>query len=479
MKTRFSNSYLSLPEQFYQRVSPTPVEAPTFVALNEPLAEELGLESSSLRSPEWLAVLAGNRVPEGAQPVALAYSGHQFGHFVPLLGDGRAVLIGELTTPQGLLYDLQLKGSGRTPYSRRGDGRAALGPMLREYIIGEALHHLGIPATRTLAVVASGEVVVRERPLPGGIQSRIAQSHVRIGTFQYASERGDRSALAALADYVIARHYPELVGGEDRYFELARSFFSRQARLVAQWMHVGFIHGVMNTDNVAVSGESIDFGPCAFMNRYDPDTVFSSIDRDGRYAFGMQPTIIQWNLTRLVEALVPLFGTDENTAVARAQELVDGFPALFTEAWYDGMRAKLGLCGDDDGDNELIKQLLEGMYAARVDYTNTFRALSGDAHFSVPAALNDWRVLWDSRIDPTRNGRSREESLRAMRCVNPAVIARNHLVENALKEAVDNQNLSIIHQLVNALRDPYTPQSDYGSPPSDDHDQGYRTFCGT
>lgn len=479
MKTRFSNSYLSLPEQFYQRVSPTPVEAPAFVALNEPLAEELGLESSSLRSPEWLAVLAGNRVPEGAQPVALAYSGHQFGHFVPLLGDGRAVLIGELTTPQGLLYDLQLKGSGRTPYSRRGDGRAALGPMLREYIIGEALHHLGIPATRTLAVVASGEVVVRERPLPGGIQSRIAQSHIRIGTFQYASERGDRSALIALADYVIARHYPELVGGEDRYFELARSIFSRQARLVAQWMHVGFIHGVMNTDNVAVSGESIDFGPCAFMNRLDPDTVFSSIDRDGRYAFGMQPTIIQWNLTRLVEALVPIFGTDENTAVARAQELVDGFPALFTEAWYGGMRAKLGLCGDDDGDNELIKQLLEGMYAARVDYTNTFRALSGDAHFSVPAALNDWRVLWDSRIDPTRNGRSREETLRAMRCVNPAVIARNHLVENALKEAVDNQNVSIIHQLVNALRDPYTPQSDYGSPPSDDHDQGYRTFCGT
>lgn len=479
MKTQFSNSYLSLPEQFYQRVSPTPVQASAFVALNEPLAEELGLDSSSLRSPAWLAVLAGNRVPEGAQPVALAYSGHQFGHFVPLLGDGRAVLIGELTTPHGLLFDLQLKGSGRTPYSRRGDGRAALGPMLREYIIGEALHHLGIPATRTLAVVASGEVVVRERPLPGGIQSRIAQSHIRIGTFQYASQRGDRTALAALADYVIARHYPELIGGEDRYFELARSIFSRQARLVAQWMHVGFIHGVMNTDNVAVSGESIDFGPCAFMNRYDPDTVFSSIDRDGRYAFGMQPTIIQWNLTRLVEALVPLFGTDESKAVARAQELVDGFPELFTEAWHAGMRTKLGLCGDDEGDKQLVQRLLEDMYAARVDYTTTFRALSGDDRFSVPAALNDWCALWEARIEPVRNGRSRDETLRAMRCVNPAVIARNHLVEDALREAVDNQNFSTMNRLVDALRTPYTAHDELSSPPADDHDQWYRTFCGT
>lgn len=479
MNAQFSNSYLKLPEQFYQRVSPTPVQAPAIVAWNEPLAEELGLDVSSLSSPEWIAVLAGNRVPDGAQPVALAYSGHQFGHFVPLLGDGRAVLIGELTTPQGLLYDLQLKGSGRTPYSRRGDGRAALGPMVREYIIGEALHHLGIPATRTLAVVASGEVVVRERPTPGGIQSRVARSHVRIGTFQYAAERGDSGALAALANYVIDRHYPELKGGEDHYFELAKAIFSRQAQLVAQWMHVGFIHGVMNTDNVAVSGESIDFGPCAFMNRYDPDTVFSSIDREGRYAYGMQPTIIQWNLTRLVEALVPLFDPVESKAVTRAQELVDGFPRLFSDAWHKGMRDKLGLRGSDEGDGALIQGLLEDMYDARVDYTNTFRALSGDVRFPVPEALHTWRALWEARVEPGRNGRPREETLQAMRRVNPAVIARNHLVEDALREGVDNQNFSATRRLVDALREPYTPHDDYSAPPSDEHDRSYRTFCGT
>lgn len=476
---QLSNSYLNLPDLFYERVLPTPVSAPTVVVFNSSLSAELGLGEDVARSPEWIALLSGCGVPSGVQSIALAYSGHQFGHFVPLLGDGRAVLLGELTTPRGRVYDLQLKGSGMTPFSRRGDGRAALGPMLREYIIGEALHHLGIPATRTLAVVATGERVMRDRDLPGGVQSRIAQSHVRIGTFEYAARQGGVGALTALADYVIQRHYTDLQGAEDCYFKLALAVISSQANLVARWMHVGFIHGVMNTDNVAVSGESIDFGPCAFMNRYDPDTVFSSIDRDGRYAYSMQPVIMQWNLARLAEALVPLFDTDEKRAVERAQELVNSFSGLFNTAWYEGMRKKLGLLSNEVEDEDLIKRLLEQMYATKLDYTNTFRALSRDPEFSIPEALQEWCVAWQARIEPARNGRTREEVFAEMRITNPAVIARNHIVEDTLREAVDNQNLSPLHRLVEALRNPYTSQREFISPPADDYDQWYRTFCGT
>jgi uncharacterized protein YdiU (UPF0061 family) len=476
---QLSNTYLTLPSDFYKQVRPTPVGAPVVVIFNEPLAEELGLGSDIARSSESIALFAGNRVPEGTQSIALAYSGHQFGHFVPLLGDGRAVLLGELTAPHGAVYDLQLKGSGITPFSRRGDGRAALGPMLREYIIGEALHYLGIPATRTLAVVASGEVVMRDRALPGGIQSRIAQSHVRVGTFEYAARQSGVEPTTALADYVIARHYSDLQGTEDRYYKLMQAIVARQAKLVAQWMHVGFIHGVMNTDNMTVSGESIDFGPCAFMNRYDPDTVFSSIDRDGRYSYSMQPLIMQWNLTRLVESVVPLLDSDEKQAINRAQEVVDQAASLFNQFWSDGMRKKLGLVGSEPEDELLIKRLLEQMYAAKLDYTNTFRALSGDRGLSIPEALTEWCRDWRARLDPVRNGRNREESYIEMQMINPAVIARNHLVEGALAEAVDNQNMAPVSSLVKALRSPYTAQPELMVPPAEHDDLRYRTFCGT
>jgi len=473
-----TNSYLQLPVLFYKRVDPTPVRAPAIAAINEPLATTLGYDHSYLQSPQALDVFSGCAVQPGSEPVALAYSGHQFGGFVPLLGDGRAVLLGEIQSPTGISYDVQLKGSGKTPFSRRGDGRAALGPMMREYIIGEALHALGIPATRTLVVVASGEDVIRERKLPGGIQTRIALSHIRIGTFEYASASGDRATLKALADYVINRHYPELINHSDSYYELARAIFTRQAQLIAQWMHVGFIHGVMNTDNVAVSGESIDFGPCAFMNRYDPDTVFSSIDQYGRYSYGAQPGIIQWNLARLVESLVPLLDLDGDRALSRAQGLVDSFPQLFSDAWYQGMQRKLGLVTSESGDAALMRDLLEEMYRSKADFTNTFRALSGDTTCVLDEALHTWRTAWEERTASQRNEREREETLSSMRLINPAVIARNHLVEEALTHGVEQHDFSVMKELVAALRNPYTSHSRYSLTPAED-DSGYRTFCGT
>ncbi len=473
-----TNSYLKLPKIFFERINPTPVKNPTLIVLNQALADYLGLSIGALNSPEALSVFAGNTVPADAEPVALAYSGHQFGHFVPLLGDGRAVLLGEIHTDSHGVFDIQLKGSGKTRFSRRGDGRAALGPMLREYIIGEALHSLGIPTTRTLAVVATGETVMREQPLAGGIQTRIAQSHLRVGTFQYASSQGNIDSLRALADYVIERHYPELLASNDRYFELAQGIFAKQVALIAKWMHAGFIHGVMNTDNIAVSGESIDFGPCAFMNRYDPNTVFSSIDHNGRYAYGAQPGVLQWNLARLAESLAPLFASDAESAVARAQELVDNFPSLFAARWYTGIRDKLGLVSVEREDNTIIKELLEAMYQAKVDYTATFRALSGDTSLMVPEALNEWHLKWLHRINSERNRRSQQETLTYMRQVNPAVIARNHLVEEALKRGIDHGDFSELEKLVAALRDPYTPHIKYSAPPVEE-DSHYQTFCGT
>ncbi len=473
-----SNSYLELPELFYERVLPTPVSSPSLVALNEPLAKRLGIDIESARSPEYVALFSGNAVPKAAEPVALAYSGHQFGHFVPLLGDGRAVLLGEVRTPDGARFDLQLKGSGKTSFSRRGDGRAALGPMMREYIIGEALHHLGIPATRTLAVVATGEAVIREALLPGGVQTRVANGHIRVGSFEFAAARGDVPAIAALADYVISRNYPELQSVEDRYYELVKAIFKRQAALVAQWMHVGFIHGVMNTDNVAVSGESIDFGPCAFMNSYDPNTVFSSIDRDGRYAYGAQPGVMMWNLTRLVESMMPLLDHDSDRALDRAKELVELFPGFFNSEWQSGIRAKLGLVTSEASDDALIKELLEEMAKGALDYTATFRALSGDANFILSEQLSEWRGRWESRIDPTRNQRALEDTLTSMRSVNPAVIARNRLVEEALKRGVEQGDFTSMNRLVDALREPFVSHAEFGTKVSFD-EPGYRTFCGT
>ncbi len=471
-------SYLDLPALFFERVLPTPVVQPSFVVVNQPLAGELGVRFEDLESSETLAVLSGGRSPRGSTPLALAYAGHQFGHFVPVLGDGRAVLLGEVVASDGTSFDLQLKGSGQTSFSRRGDGRAALGPMMREYIIGEALHALGIPATRTLAVVSTGEVVVREQPLPGGIQVRIAQSHVRIGTFQFAAIHGDRESLSALADYVIRRHYQAIWGQEDRWYLLARAIIERQVALIAQWMCVGFIHGVMNTDNVAVSGESIDFGPCAWMNRYDPATVFSSIDRGGRYAYGAQPRILQWNSARLVESLVPLLDEDRGRAIARAQGLVDEVPPMYSEYWLRGMRAKIGLKSVEEEDGSLILELLEIMQQARLDYTGTFRALSSDQGDDRSPALASWMMRWRERISSERNGRPFSETLADMRKINPAVIARNHFVEEALRKGADEGDFSVMFRLVAALRDPFTEHTEFGAVPAED-DPDYRTFCGT
>jgi uncharacterized protein YdiU (UPF0061 family) len=473
-----SNTYLQLPSVFYQRIAPTPVGDPQLVLLNHSLAALLGIEASDLQSAEGLAILAGNSIPAQATPLALAYSGHQFGHFVPLLGDGRAVLLGELTTNDNISYDLQLKGSGRTPFSRRGDGRAALGPMMREYIIGEALHALGIPATRTLAVVRSGEIVLRDRPLPGGIQARIARSHIRVGTFEYAATLGDNRALRALAEYAIARHYTDLVEGDDRFYRFAEMIFRRQAALVAQWMLVGFIHGVLNTDNVAISGESLDFGPCAFMNRYDPSTVFSSIDQFGRYAYGAQPNITQWNLARLAESLMPLFDTNLDVALTRSQELVDSFRAMYFEQWNNGLRDKLGLVTHESDDSLLIKDLFDTMLRERLDYTATFRSLCGEQLFPISEALGSWHAAWSARIDQSRNIRAREETLAYLGRVNPAVIARNLLVEEALARGVDHGDFSFATRLVEALKDPFTPHPRYSAVDSVD-DSEYRTFCGT
>lgn len=472
------NSYLELPELFYERVVPTPVRSPSLVVLNEPLAERLGIDIESACSPEYVDLFSGNAVPKGAEPVALAYSGHQFGHFVPLLGDGRAVLLGELHTSGGARFDLQLKGAGKTRFSRRGDGRAALGPMMREYIIGEALHHLGIPATRTLAVVATGESVIRETLLPGGIQTRVANGHIRVGSFQFAAAHGDLATITALADYVISRNYPELQSAEDRYYELVKAIFKSQAALVAQWMHVGFIHGVMNTDNVAVSGESIDFGPCAFMNSYDPNTVFSSIDRDGRYSYGAQPGVMMWNLARLAESVMPLLDSDSERALDRAKQLVDLFPGFFNAEWQRGIRAKLGLVTSEAGDDALIKELLEEMAKGALDFTGTFRALSGDPHFILSEKLSEWRVRWEARIGPTRNQRVLEDTLSSMRSVNPALIARNRLVEQALERGVEQGDFTAMNRLVEALREPFVSRAEYSSEASVDK-PGYRTFCGT
>jgi uncharacterized protein YdiU (UPF0061 family) len=473
-----TTSYLKLPELFYERVLPTPVGSPSLVALNEPLAERLGIGIDAARSPEFLALFSGNAVATGTEPVALAYSGHQFGHFVPVLGDGRAILLGEVRAADGARFDLQLKGSGKTGFSRRGDGRAALGPMMREYIIGEALYHLGIPATRTLAVVATGEKVLREALVPGGIQTRVANGHIRVGSFQYAAAHGDFAAIKALADYVIGRNYPELEGVEDRYYELVTSIFKRQAALVAQWMQVGFIHGVMNTDNVAVSGESIDFGPCAFMNSYEPNTVFSSIDRDGRYSYGAQPGVMMWNLTRLVESVMPLLDSDSEHARSRAQELVDLFPGFFNAEWLSGIREKLGLVTSEAGDEALIQGLLEEMAKHALDYTTTFRALSGDPHFILSEKLSEWRLRWESRIVPARNQRAVEETLASMRSMNPALIARNRLVEEALEHGVERGDFTYMHRLVEALKQPFVSHAEFAAAASFD-EPGYRTFCGT
>jgi serine/tyrosine/threonine adenylyltransferase len=475
------HTYAELPQLFYAEATPATVREPRLVAFNRALATTLGLEPRALEDGDGAAVFAGNVLPEGARPIAQAYAGHQFGHFT-VLGDGRAILLGEQITPAGDRMDIQLKGAGRTRFSRRGDGRAALGPMLREYIISEAMYALGIPTTRSLAVVTTGEPVYREEVLQGAVLTRVAASHIRVGTMQWARAHDDEAAMRALADYTLARHYPELAGSPEPYMALFETILARQASLIARWQLVGFIHGVMNTDNMALSGETIDYGPCAFMDTYDPATVFSSIDEGGRYAYGNQPPIAQWNLARLAEAMLPLLDRDLDRAVERATAALDRFPALFEQHWLDGMRAKLGLFAPEDEDAALVNDLLAWMHRRSADFTNTFRALTAGTLVRDAADADPDLQAWHRRLQ-ARRGRQPQtpaESTALMRQHNPAFIPRNHRVEEALQAATGGNDYSAMERLLDVLAMPYDHDRDlpaFTTPGNGD--RGYRTFCGT
>jgi uncharacterized protein YdiU (UPF0061 family) len=478
----FDNTYARLRDDMFVRVKPAPVRSPSVVILNHALANDLGLDFRSLSPATAAALLAGQQLPAGSEPIAQAYAGHQFGGFT-MLGDGRAILLGEHRTPSGRLVDVQFKGSGPTAFSRGGDGLAALGPMLREYIISEAMHALGVPTTRSLAVVTTGEKVRREKKLPGAILTRVAASHIRVGTFQYAMVRGDHDTLSELADYAIARHYPELVGKPERHLAFLKAVTHRQAALIAQWQLVGFVHGVMNTDNMAISGETIDYGPCAFLDTYRADAVFSSIDDGGRYAYGNQPKIAQWNLARFAETLLPLLDSDTGRAVALATEAVHEFQPVFQELWLAGMRKKLGLLTAEADDHELAKSLLDAMQEAKADFTNTFRDLSTDplpaTDFFGSAAFRAWHARWEARRD--RDAQPRSASVALMRSTNPEVIPRNHRVEEALAAASDDGDLTVMQSLLAVLAVPFnrsSAASRYADPPPPSA-RRYRTFCGT
>ncbi|GAE29608.1 protein adenylyltransferase SelO [Halalkalibacter hemicellulosilyticus] len=475
------NSYSQLPSVFYSRLKPKPVEMPQLVILNECFAETLGLERNELKREEIVQIFAGNQLPPGSEPIAQAYAGHQFGHFT-MLGDGRAILLGEQLTPTGDRVDIQLKGAGRTPYSRGGDGRAALGPMLREYIISEAMYALGIPTSRSLAVVKTGEMVYRETELDGAILTRVAASHIRVGTFQYIAQYGEKDELQALADYTIERHYAYIADDHQRYLRLLEEVIKKQASLVAKWQLVGFVHGVMNTDNVTISGETIDYGPCAFIDQYDPATVFSSIDRQGRYAFGNQPYMAAWGLARLAESILPLLHENKEQAVKLAEGAIATFSESFQEEWLTGMRKKLGLVDQVDGDQKLVDNLLKMMETHEADYTNTFRALTLDqlddeALFETDS-FQAWHKQWKERL--ANQGHSEDFVQERMRKSNPVVIPRNHRVEEALAAAVDN-DYDVLKQLLDVLANPYDYSlnlTKYGQPPAPS-DRPYQTFCGT
>ena len=488
----FDNSYARLPERLFARLPPTPVAAPRLIRLNEALARDLQLDPHKLTSPEGVAVLAGNRVPQSGEPLAMAYAGHQFGAFVPQLGDGRAILLGEVVDADGVRRDIQLKGSGPTPFSRNGDGRAALGPVLREYIVSEAMAALGIPTTRSLAVVTTGETVRREMPLPGAVLTRVASSHIRVGTFQYFAVRADTDALRHLADHVIARHYPEAASAVNRYQALLELVIGRQADLIAKWLMVGFIHGVMNTDNMSIAGETIDYGPCAFMDSYDPATVYSSIDSVGRYAYGNQPRIAQWNLARLAEALLPLLDEDKDTAVQNANEALNGFGPRFEAAYAEGLRRKLGLLQTQEGDLSLAQGLLDCMAQNKADFTLTFRGLceaaaspEADAGvrklFSDPTAYDTWAETWRRRLADDGAVTVQERTL-VMLAANPSVIPRNHLVEEAILAAVTDSDFAPFEELIAVLARPYedvpATKARYAIPPRPDQ-VVRQTFCGT
>jgi uncharacterized protein YdiU (UPF0061 family) len=489
----FTNTYATLPPRFYARTSAAPVAAPRLIKLNESLATQLGLDPAALSNPEGVAILSGNRVAAGSEPMSLAYAGHQFGHFVPQLGDGRALLLGEVTGHDGKRYDIQLKGSGPTPFSRRGDGRAALGPVLREYILSEAMAALGVPTTRALAAVTTGQKVVRETVLPGAIFTRVAASHVRVGTFQYFAARSDVEGTKLLADYAIARHYPEAAAAPKPYRAFLDGVISRQARLVAQWMLIGFIHGVMNTDNTSISGETIDYGPCAFLEAYDPAKVYSSIDQQGRYAYGNQPAMMLWNLTRLAESLLPLLATEsesDEAGLASARESLEAFEGIFNTALQTGLRHKMGLSTHQEGDEALAFDLLSRMAANRADFTLTFRTLceavasiEADtrvrALFADPTSYDAWAKAWRRRLES--EPASPQERAEAMRAVNPSIIPRNHLVQAVIDAATEREDFQPFEEMLDAVSRPYEDRSGLEgyTIPARPEECVLATFCGT
>ena len=483
----FDNSYVRDLEGLYVPWQAAAAREPRLLALNAPLAAELGVDPDELRTPEGVAALVGHPAPEGAAPVAQAYAGHQFGGYSPRLGDGRALLLGEVLDVHGRRRDLHLKGSGRTPFARGGDGLAAVGPMLREYVIGEAMHALGVPTTRALAVVATGSEVARETMLPGAVLVRVAASHIRVGTFQYAAALPDPTAVRRLADHSIGRHHPHAAEAENPYLALLDAVVAAQASLLSRWMLVGFIHGVMNTDNMTISGETIDYGPCAFMDAFDPDTVFSSIDHGGRYAYGNQPQIALWNLARLAEALLPLLSTEADAAVAAATGVLQSFPDRYQDSWDRGMHAKLGLAGRSDESAALIGDLLELMHVQGVDYTSCFRALSSvlrddstraRALFAEASAFDAWTDRWRASLPSA--GSDPRAIADAMDEVNPIYVPRNHRVEEALAAATSG-DLEPVERLVEVLAEPFEerPGLEGYAAPAPPGAEAYRTFCGT
>jgi serine/tyrosine/threonine adenylyltransferase len=484
------SSYASLPERFFARVPPTPVAAPQLIKLNRALASDLDLDLSGPDAAALANLFSGNVLPQGAVPIAMAYAGHQFGHFVAQLGDGRAILIGEMRDRSGVPRDIQLKGCGRTPYSRSGDGRAALGPVLREYLVSEGMHALGIPTTRSLAAVTTGESVQRETRLPGAIVTRVAASHVRVGTFEYFAARGDVAGTKILADYVIDRHYPLCADDKNPYLALLKQVVSRQAALIARWMNVGFIHGVMNTDNMAVSGETIDFGPCAFMDTFDPATVFSSIDERGRYSFANQPNAALWNLARFAESLLPLIDADSQRAIGVATEAIGTFETLFKDCWLEEMRRKLGLSTSEQGDRQLAEDFLQAMQRNQADFTVSFRALCAAAEAPQGEASeqgrvfdaghhDEWMQRWRARM--SREATAPKSRAASMQQANPAYIPRNHRVEQVIVAAVERGDFAPFEELSQVLAAPYAARAAfaaYATPPQP-QERVLQTFCGT
>ncbi|GAB5450838.1 MAG: YdiU family protein [Halioglobus sp.] len=485
---RFDNTYARLPHAFYSRLDPVPVDNPALIRANTELAEYLGIDPQWLASPEGVEAIAGNRVPDGAEPLAAVYAGHQFGSYNPQLGDGRAILLGEVIATDGKRYDIQLKGSGPTPYSRGGDGRSPLGPVLREYIVSEAMYRLGVPTTRALAAVSTGDPVMREQVLPGAVLARVASSHIRIGTMQYFAAQKDTGAIAELTEHVLERHYPAQAGAENRALALLEAVIAGQAELIARWQLLGFIHGVMNTDNMLLCAETIDYGPCAFMDQFNPAQVYSSIDHAGRYAYRNQPAIGQWNLSRLAQALLPLLDSDEDAAVAKAQAAIDAYPQQFLDAHAQGLATKLGLAVLEERDTPLVEDLFALMAENHLDFTLTFRQLADLAHsgsdacisddFPLPEALTPWVSRWQERL--AEDSLSPAERQRSMHRANPAFIPRNHLVEAAISAAY-NGDYRPFEALVERLHDPYRydPAAAAFAAPPQPEEVVQQTFCGT